>query len=107
MGACPLSRRLWLFCRQFALLPELKHDMGSLTGNVTDNSGALVPKATIEILNMATGFKTQATTDDNGAYLVSNPARLVSSYYLRSVFPNTHSGRLWKCRRPDAVDNAA
>ena len=58
LAICPIGRAQTLY--------------GSLTGNVTDNSGASVPKATIEILNMATGFKTQATTDDNGAYLVSN-----------------------------------
>ena len=55
---CPIARAQTLY--------------GSLTGNVTDNSGASVPKATIEILNTATGFKTQATSDDNGAYLASN-----------------------------------
>jgi hypothetical protein len=45
---------------------------GSLTGNVTDDSGASVPKAKVEIVNTGTGLKTEATTDDNGAYLVSN-----------------------------------
>jgi hypothetical protein len=58
LAICPIARTQTLY--------------GSLTGNVTDNSGASVPKATIEILNTATGFKTQATTDDNGAYLASN-----------------------------------
>ena len=45
---------------------------GSLTGNVTDSSGAAVPKAKIEILNTATGVVRQIAADDRGAYLVSD-----------------------------------
>jgi carboxypeptidase family protein len=45
---------------------------GSLTGNVTDGSGASVPNAKIEILNVATGVSRQAVTDERGSYLVSD-----------------------------------
>jgi hypothetical protein len=45
---------------------------GSLTGNVTDGSGASVPNAKIEILNVATGVSRQAVTYERGSYLVSD-----------------------------------
>src|SRR5262245_22455294 len=45
---------------------------GSLTGNVTDPSGAAVAGAKIEALNTATGVSTSVVTDGRGAYLFSN-----------------------------------
>src|SRR5215216_6096458 len=45
---------------------------GSLTGNVTDASGAAVPGVKVEAANSATGTVKQATTDDRGAYLFSD-----------------------------------
>ena len=42
---------------------------GSLTGNVTDPSGAAVPGATVEALNVSTGVTRQTTSDERGVYL--------------------------------------
>ena len=39
---------------------------GSLTGTVTDSSGAAVANASIEIINLATGLKQSATSDSSG-----------------------------------------
>ena len=39
---------------------------GSLTGNVTDPSGAAVPRAKIDIVNVNTGISTPALTDERG-----------------------------------------
>ncbi|MBN8733628.1 MAG: TonB-dependent receptor [Acidobacteria bacterium] len=41
---------------------------GSLTGNVTDPSGAAVPNVKVEALNTNTGVSRTATTDDGGSY---------------------------------------
>jgi hypothetical protein len=41
---------------------------GSLTGNVTDPSSAVVPDAQVEALNMATGVSRQTTADSAGIY---------------------------------------
>lgn len=41
---------------------------GSLTGNVTDPSGAAVPNVKVEALNSGTGVARTATTDDGGSY---------------------------------------
>ncbi len=45
---------------------------GSLTGNITDASGAAVPNARVEALNTATGLTKQTNTDDRGIYLFSD-----------------------------------
>jgi hypothetical protein len=41
---------------------------GSLTGNVTDASGAAVANAVVEALNVDTGLAQKATTDSSGIY---------------------------------------
>ncbi|MBL8218353.1 MAG: TonB-dependent receptor [Bryobacterales bacterium] len=41
---------------------------GSLTGNVTDSTGAAVPNAKVEAVNSGTGVMRAATTDANGNY---------------------------------------
>lgn len=45
---------------------------GTLTGNVTDASGAAVPNAKIEAVNTGTGVSKQAATDDRGAYTIND-----------------------------------
>ncbi len=45
---------------------------GSLTGNVTDASGAAVPDAKVEASNVATGVTRQVSTDDRGVYLFND-----------------------------------
>src|SRR5262245_41596411 len=45
---------------------------GSLTGNVTDQSGAVVAGAKVEALNTGTGMATNVTKDERGTYLFNN-----------------------------------
>ncbi len=45
---------------------------GSLTGNVTDATGAAVAGAQVEATNQDTNVKSQATTDDRGVYRFTN-----------------------------------
>jgi hypothetical protein len=45
---------------------------GSLTGNVTDQSGGVAAGARVQVLNVGTNIAKTATTDERGAYLVSN-----------------------------------
>ena len=45
---------------------------GSLTGNVTDPTGAAVPNAKVEALNAGTGVTKMALTDERGTYLFSD-----------------------------------
>ncbi|HVW86847.1 MAG TPA: carboxypeptidase-like regulatory domain-containing protein, partial [Bryobacteraceae bacterium] len=45
---------------------------GDLTGLITDASGAVVPNATVEALNTATGIKTSQSSTSAGEYRFSN-----------------------------------
>ena len=47
---------------------------GSVTGTVTDQSGAGVPKAHVAATNRATGVKRETDTDDNGHYTITDLA---------------------------------
>jgi len=40
----------------------------SVTGTITDNSGAVVPQATVTVTNLGTGQQVAIKTDDSGAY---------------------------------------
>ncbi|NDJ14953.1 MAG: carboxypeptidase regulatory-like domain-containing protein [Acidobacteriia bacterium] len=43
---------------------------GTITGTITDSSGALVPSARITITNTGTSAKAEVTTGDSGNYTV-------------------------------------
>ncbi len=45
---------------------------GNILGTVFDSSGATVPEATVELLNMATGVKTMTRSDAQGNYRFGN-----------------------------------
>lgn len=53
---------------------------GNIIGTVVDASGAAVPKAKVDLQNVATGVVTSTTTDAAGAYRLAN--LLVGSYNL-------------------------
>ena len=46
-------------------------DTASLTGTVTDKTGAVVPKASVNVANAAIGVDRTATTNEQGAYLIA------------------------------------
>src|SRR5262245_41302977 len=45
---------------------------GSITGNVSDATGAALVKADVDVLNTETGAVKKTTTDDRGVYLLSD-----------------------------------
>ena len=45
---------------------------GSVTGNVSDQSGAVVPNASVSLTNTGTGQVREATTGDDGAYTITS-----------------------------------
>src|SRR5205085_2356329 len=45
-------------------------DRGSITGAVTDSSGAVVPNAHVEATNVATGTRSETSTTTAGAYSI-------------------------------------
>jgi len=86
-----------LFCRLIVSLAIfaavlLNHQIGmaqgfygSITGSVTDNSGGLVPAATVGLTNIATGVKTQTATSGLVAYSI--PSLQPGTYRLTFTKP--------------------
>src|SRR4051812_9326120 len=55
----------------FASVASAQTFRGGVQGTVTDESGAMVPGATITVINSATGLRRLAVTDDKGAFFIS------------------------------------
>lgn len=70
MGRQRIFRLSILLCVlfTFSTLPLLAQFTAGLQGVVQDQTGAGVPKATIQLMNVATGVTTDATSDPSGNY---------------------------------------
>ena len=55
-----------------------QEDRATVTGTVTDPSGATIPDASIEINSAATGFRREVKTNDSGAFLI--PGLQIGTY---------------------------
>ncbi len=74
-----MQNRVWkwmvVLVAGFLLLPVSIHAQvlyGSLTGNVSDPTGALIPGAKVTAENTGTGVSKETVTDERGLYLISN-----------------------------------
>src|SRR5438445_5532201 len=57
-------------------------DLGSVSGTITDGSGAVVPNATVTVKNTATGAERVTTSNSQGEYAVT---QLPAADYTVSV----------------------
>src|ERR1700722_16658211 len=71
---------------------------GSISGTVTDQTGAVLPAATVKVTNPATGFTQTTLADAKGFYTF--PSLPVGSYTLEFSLARFHT-----CRRPDVTLN--
>ena len=55
---------------------------GTITGYVTDESGAVIPAAQVTVTNVQTGVSTERTTETSGLYIFTN---LIPGTYTVSV----------------------
>ena len=58
---------VWMSC----LMASAQFDTGTITGLVTDSSGAVVPNASVTVANVGTSFKKTLQTDSGGNYTAS------------------------------------
>jgi hypothetical protein len=65
---------------------------GDLVGTVTDKSGAVVAKATVEAVNVATGVKATTTTNTSGEYRFNN--LLPGTYEVTASSPNFSAAKI-------------
>ncbi len=59
---------VWTCCVLFATLLYGQFETAEVLGTVRDNTGSVVPKATVTLLNQDTGIQAKTTTDENGNY---------------------------------------
>ncbi len=78
------SRIVWIVsvCFMLAVAGMAQDPRGSITGIVTDPSGAVVPNASVEVVNKAMGTRQNLTTNDAGVY---NALYLLPGRYQVSV----------------------
>jgi hypothetical protein len=60
-----LSISLILF---FLSVAQAQKTTGTITGTVADTSGAVVPAASVKLVNQATGASRSTTTSDQGSF---------------------------------------
>lgn len=56
----------------FVSSSALAQDTSSLSGTITDSSGAVLPKANVTVQNQATRVETHATSNDAGTFTIPN-----------------------------------
>jgi len=96
-GATRLQSLFWLVMTLILMCPVLGRAQqltATLTGTVTDSSGAVIPKATITVTQTTTNAARTVQSDDSGNYvLTSLPAGTynvtVLSQGLRATLPRT------------------
>jgi hypothetical protein len=76
------------FCSLLILASSLAFGQasGSLSGTVTDKTGAVIPGAKVNIHSQGTGVSRSVTTDDSGRYIV--PLLPVAVYGIEVTAPN-------------------
>jgi hypothetical protein len=73
----------WLLLSAFALFAIAQVPVGTITGTVTDPSGAVIRDASIIIKNKATGIERQLKSDSDGSFVAASlPA---GEYEVRTV----------------------
>src|ERR1700694_5421951 len=56
----------------FAGYAQAQSTLGTITGLITDSSGAVIPNAVVVVTNTATGAKAQTISSSTGNYVVPN-----------------------------------
>jgi len=65
-------RLLFLLCLPFAACLIAQSDRGTITGQVSDSGGAVVPNAAVTATNSETGVQSRTVTTETGNYTISS-----------------------------------
>src|ERR1035438_4320079 len=91
LGSVARARNLWGVVHLLALLALVlasphwaaaQATSGSISGFVTDNTGAAVPNAQVSVKNEGTGVESKTVTDNSGFYNVTN---IIAGQYAVAV----------------------
>ncbi|MBZ5634489.1 MAG: TonB-dependent receptor [Acidobacteriia bacterium] len=74
------------FCSPNRLAAQALGNAGTVSGIVTDPSGAALPNATVTILNRLTNYRQTATTDSKGTFRLTNIPP--NPYHVEVTAPN-------------------
>ena len=55
-----------------SVVASAQFDTGTISGSITDSSGAVIPHATVTVTNVGTSFKKTLQTDSGGNYTASH-----------------------------------
>ena len=72
-----------LFCVAIAGLAQIISS--SIVGSVTDATGAVVPRVSIQVINESTGIARQASSDESGGFVM--PQLQPGNYRLAATAP--------------------
>lgn len=75
-------------------------DQGTITGVIADTNGAVIPWASVDVLNLGTGRKTHASTDANGVYTIPPLCVTVMMLAEGEIPIEKRRFRRWKVRGP-------
>ena len=77
----------WLMAAMLLLLSNMlaQEFRATVTGSVSDASGAKIPGATVEVKNLGTGVITTSTTNENGTY--ETPFLAPGNYVITAKVP--------------------
>ena len=92
----------------FSLPAQAQQTLGSITGTVTDSSGAVIHEATVKILNLATGLQQTAITKADGSFDVPDlPIGVYSVTFSRDGFKTeVHSQIIVQGHRTTTVNGS-
>jgi hypothetical protein len=91
-----LSRNNWLVAVCFILAATAfaqTMGTGTITGTVTDATGAVAPGVNITATNLGTGLERTAVTNSTGNYVI--PALQIGTYEVKATHPDSRR----TCRR--------
>ena len=91
---------LTIFCLQLSLIAQAQ-STSSLSGTITDPTGATVPNATVAVRNVGTGVESTSTTDSAGAYLF--PSLPIGTYRIEVTAPGFRKGVMGELQLPVAT----